>query len=214
VGVLVVLGVVAIFVFGGKDTAAPSVSTSPVSGFQFADVKTEPVTTVAGADQKKATKAAVPVATLVTQQLNTLYGEGFLNPANWQQNKYDAALVVFDDGALTEAQQQLDILTAGTTAGSTYSSITFSATGSDPNQAQLRVQVLLDKANRPVSAVGVVKFSATATGKDGSTVVLKSQGQYIFHEVGGTWKVVSFNVSRDDQQATATPTSTTGSASP
>ena len=212
-GVLVVLGAVAFFVFRGKDTGTAAVSTSPVAGFQFVDVKSEPIATTAGADQKKTTKAALPIASLVTQQLNTLYGQGFLNPADWQQNKYDSALVVFDDGALTEAQQQLDVLTAGTTAGSTYSSITFVKTGSGSNQASLKVQVLLDKANRPVSAVGIVKFSATAKGKDGSTVILKSQGQYIFRDIGGTWKVVSFNVTRDDQQVTTT-TTPTGSATP
>lgn len=211
VGVLVVLGVVAFLVFGGKD-AAPSVSSSPVSGFLFADVKIEAVTTAPGADQKKATKTAAPIATLVTNQLNTLYGGGFLNTANWQQGKYDSALVVFDDGALNEAQQQLDVLTAGTAAGSTYSSITFAADGSTPNHAQLKVQVLLDKTNKPVSAVGIVKFSATAAGKDGSTVILDSQGQFIFRDIGGTWKIVSFNVKRNDQQAT--PTSPSGSASP
>jgi hypothetical protein len=214
VGVLVVLGLVAVLVFRGKSNPGAQVSSSPSAGFQFVNVKVDPLATAAGADQKKTTRAATPIASLVTQQLNTLYGQGFLNPADWQQGKYDTALVVFDPGALTAAQKQLGELTAGTAAGSTYSSIAFVTTGSQPDQADLKVEVLLDKSNKPVSAVGIVKFTATAKGKDGSTVTLKSQGQYIFRDVGGTWKIVSFNVTRDDQQVTATPTTPTGSASP
>ena len=211
IGVLAVAGVVVYLVFGPKkgstgDTVA--VSGSPVAGFQFQEAKASAVSTSQHTDQKKANTAIRPVATQVTQQLNTLYGQAFVNPANWQKGTYDPALVVFEPtgGAQAEAQQQLDALTAGASAGSTYSSIT------DP-RGTLAIKVLIDNLLKPDSAVGIVQFTATANGKDGSSTTIQSMGQYIFRNVGGTWKIVSFNVKRNDQP-TSTPVTGSGSATP
>jgi hypothetical protein len=44
--------------------------------------------------------------------------------------------------------------------------------------------------------VSVVRFSAVATGPD--EVVLRSVGQYFFERVGRAWRIVSFDVTRND----------------
>jgi hypothetical protein len=204
VGVVLALAIGAFFIFRGKakSTDGSTISQTPsASGFQFTTAKATGISTTAGADQKKINRVAVPVAGQVTAQLNTLFGEGFINETNWKAGKYDTALVVFDTQAATAAQQQIDVLTAGSSAGATYTSI-------KAGDSQLNVQVLVDKHNTAVSAVGVFTFTATATAKDGSTAELKSKGQFIFANVGGTWKIVSFNVTRNDAQATATATAT------
>jgi hypothetical protein len=209
VAILVVLGVVGYLVFGRSKGATENPGSSiSASGalFQFRDAKAFGISVDPKADRKKANEAAVPIATKVEGALNTLYGEGFLDPANTQKGTYDNALAVFDTGALTQARAKVDVLTAGATAGSTFDSIG-GATG------HLKVQVLLDKSYRPQSAVGIATFSATANGKDGSTITLQSQGQFIFQDVQGTWKIVSFNVTRNDQSGAAVATNS-GSASP
>jgi hypothetical protein len=209
VAILVVLGVVGYLVFGRSkgdtDNQGVQISASG-AGFQFRDAKAFGISVDPKADRKKANAAAVPIAQDVAGALNTLYGEGFLDPANTQKGTYDNALAVFDAGSLSEAQSQVDVLTAGASAGSTFDSI-------GDGTGHLKVQVLLDKSYRPQSAVGIVTFTATAKGKDGSTIAMRSQGQFIFRDVEGTWKIVSFNVTRNDQSGTSTATSS-GSASP
>jgi hypothetical protein len=209
VGVVLALAIGAFFIFRGKssstDGATVSGSASP-TGFKFATAKSTGISTTAGADQKKINKVAAPVAVEVTSQLNTLFGEGFVNATNWKAGKYDTALAVFDTQAASSAQQQIDVLTAGSSAGATYSSIV-------AGDNALNIQVLVDKHNTAISAVGVFKFAAAATAKDGSIVTLQSKGQFIFANVNGTWKVVSFNVTRNDVAASPTTAPTTGSPS-
>ena len=48
----------------------------------------------------------------------------------------------------------------------------------------------------PVLLVSTVRFSALASGTE--TVLLRSTGQYFFERAGGTWKIVSFQVVRND----------------
>ena len=45
--------------------------------------------------------------------------------------------------------------------------------------------------------VSVVRFTAIATGTE--DVVLRSTGQFLFERVGGAWKIVSFDVTRNDR---------------
>ena len=209
VGVAVALAIGAFFIFGkssgSTDGSNVTGSVSP-SGFAFAAAKSTGISAAAGADQKKVNKTAAPVAVEVTSQLNTLFGEGFVNETNWKAGKYDTALTVFDAPALTAAQQQIEVLTAGASAGATYSAIV-------AGDNQLNIQVLVDKRNSAISAVAVFKFAALATAKDGSSVMLQSKGQFIFANVGGTWKIVSFNVTRDDAAASPTAAPTSGSPS-
>jgi hypothetical protein len=52
-----------------------------------------------------------------------------------------------------------------------------------------------------VLLVSVVRFSAIATGSD--EVILRSSGQFLFERVGGSWRIVSFDVTRDDRERAA-----------
>jgi hypothetical protein len=209
VAILVVLGVVGYFVFG-RNTGGTADSPSPVSvpavaGFRF-DSTTLTLTVDPKGDKKKAKTAAEPVAKQVATGLNTLFGKGFVDPTSWQTGTYDEALAIFDTGAQAEARKQLDVLTAGSAAGTTFDSIS-DATG------KLKIDVLVDANERPQSASGAATFTATATGKDGSTTTIRSQGQFIFRSVKGSWKIVSFNVTRNDEGGAGTPTGS-GSATP
>jgi hypothetical protein len=203
VGALIVAGVV-LFLVLHKTNGDEGVNVSgPPStiGFEFNEAKAVAVITNTKSDLKKANNTIQPVASRIVGQLNTLYGEAFLSPTNWQANSYDPAFAVFDEGsgARAKAEQQLGVLTAGTSAGTTYSSI---VTG----DSKLQIQVLVDTLLKPASAVGTAWFTATAQGKDGSLTTIRSKGEYIFRDVGGTWMIVSFNVTRSDHPGAATPT--------
>jgi ketosteroid isomerase-like protein len=210
VAVVVVAGVIVAFALTRNKSSSPGTvsGSSSYGGFQFSDVKYDPVTTVVGADQKKANNAAKQASVQVTSQLNTLYGEGFLDPANWQKGSYASALAVFDAHAAAQAQQQIDTLTAGTAAGASFTTIT-------PQGSKLHIDVLVDKGNNPVSAIGELEFRASAMGKDGTVTKLISKATYIFTQEGGVWKITSFNVQREDKQGGASPSAgATGSATP
>ena len=47
--------------------------------------------------------------------------------------------------------------------------------------------------------VAITRFEAVGTGKDGDDVRMTSRGQYVFQQVDGEWRVVSFKVLRDNE---------------
>ena len=57
-------------------------------------------------------------------------------------------------------------------------------------------RILLDRNGSPALLLSVVRFSASADGPEPAT--LRSRGQFFFERVGGSWKIVSFHVTRVD----------------
>ncbi|MCD6021323.1 MAG: hypothetical protein K0R20_1033 [Actinomycetia bacterium] len=157
--------------FGFDDTSRKLVKTSP-----------EPM----GARHRRASVAA---ATEAQEVLTDLYTEGFLDPANWEQGSYVDAFGGFARGARDQAESHPGPLTAGAGAGDRYERI-------EPKTGRIATRVLLDRQGAPVLLVSVVRFTAVATGSD--EVVLRSVGQYFFERVGRAWKIVSFDVTRND----------------
>jgi ketosteroid isomerase-like protein len=45
----------------------------------------------------------------------------------------------------------------------------------------------------------IARFEAVGTGKDGDDVRMTSRGQFVFEQVDGEWRVVSFKVLRDNE---------------
>ena len=122
--------------------------------------------------------------------LTELYTEGFLDPANWEEGSYADAFGGFARGARDQAETHPGLLTAGPGAGDRYERI-------EPRSGRIATRILLDRQGSPVLLVSVVRFSALATGSD--EVVLRSAGQYLFERVGSAWRIVSFDVTRDDR---------------
>lgn len=173
--------------------------------FEFELVRTLPISVAAGAKDARsepATRAAEQVVPVMEQ----LYSEAFLNPSDWKHNSYDTVWSLFDETASREARIDVDVLTAGTTAGDTYDTVT-------PDSGRLTIKVLLDKRNQAATLVAIVTFTADAKGKDGTTTLVQSSGQYFLRETDDGWIVYSYKVVRDDQLLSATPTPA-GSGSP
>lgn len=210
-----IVGLVVIFTGGSDSPLIPGHSEAPTPTYTFQVTKTVPVTTVllqpdgTPPDAKKSETAAQPAAASAEKTLHTFYSEAFLVPGNWKDGSYDDAFVSFSEQAQTQATEQIEVLTAGSAAGDTYSDI-------QPAKATMKTKVLLDRQGVPYSAVSTVTFAADATLKDGSgTMTLISKGQYVFEKTGDGWRITAFSVHRTDQAPKASgsaSTTATGSA--
>jgi hypothetical protein len=217
VGVLaLIVGLVVVLTGGSDSPFIPGHSEAPTPTFKFQVAKTVPVTTVllppdgSPPDAKKSEQAAQPAAANTEKTLHAFYSDAFLVPDNWTNDSYDDAFDAFTTQAQTQAMEQIDVLTAGTTAGDTYSDI-------QPAKATMKTKVLLDPKGLPYSAVSTVTFTADATLKDGSgTMKLISKGQYVFEKTDDGWQITAFSVRRTDEapKGAASPSgSSTGSGS-
>jgi hypothetical protein len=140
-------------------------------------------------------RASVRAAAAVRSILTDLYTEAFLDPANWEQGEYRTAFREFAGGARKQAEAHAALLTAGPRAGERYDSIL-------PGSSRIATRILLDRTGVPTLAVSIVRFSAAAHGT--ASFRLRSNGQFFFERIDGSWKVVSFHVTRSDRPRAGT----------
>jgi hypothetical protein len=169
----------------------PSAGATPsgVPAFRFEHSTRELVRTSREPINRRHREASVRAAAAVRSILTDLYTEGFLDPANWEQGEYDAAFRDFAGGARKQAEAHPGLLTAGPRAGERYDSIL-------PGSSRIATRILLDRTGSPTLVVSIVRFSASALGPE--PFRLRSHGQFFFERIDGTWKVVSFHVTRSD----------------
>jgi hypothetical protein len=165
----------------GESPAAPS--------FRFTESSRDLVRTSRERIGKRHRQASVEAAAAAQQVLTVLYAEGFLDPANREQGRYTDAFRGFTKGARERAEARVALFTAGPHSDR-FERIT-------PKSARIATRILLDREGAPVLVVSTVRFSALASGSD--TVLLRSNGRFLFERVGRTWKVVSFQVTRNDR---------------
>jgi hypothetical protein len=174
----------------GKTEASDGDVASPnTPSFRFRDTSRELVRTSPKPVGSRHRRASVAAATAAEDVLTNLYTEGFLDPANWEKGSYTDAFGGFAQSARERAERGPGLLTAGPSAGDRYERI-------EPKSGRIATRILLDREGSPVVLVSVVRFSAIATGAD--RVTLRSTGQFFFEHVGGSWKIVSFHVIRND----------------
>ncbi len=193
----VVLGFV---LLGGTD-GIPIIGGSPkppTPEFAFKMTKVTPVATRSETKHQDLEAKARDAAGQVDSQMNALYIGAFLDPDNWLDGSYDSVWGLFDGGASTEAQSQVETLTAGTGAGDAFEQIL-------PETGLLKTRVLFDLQDQAFSVVAVTHFEAVGSGKDGQDVLMTSRGQFVFQRVDGDWRVVSFKVLRDNEVQTPSP---------
>ena len=208
-GVAAVIAVViAVVLLGGGDVLpniiGPDRPETPEFAFETAKVTAIPTRTDAK-DGELDTKAE-PVAGEVEDTMDALYIGAFLDPANWQEGAYDDVWELFEPGAGAEAQAQVDTLTAGTGAGDAFDEI-------QPTLGTLQMKVLFDQEDQAFSAVAIVRFGARGKSKVGPDVRIRSEGQFVFEQLDGDWKVVSFKVLRHNDLLEP-PASASASGSP
>ena len=172
----------------------------PTPEFAFKMTKVTPVATSSESKHQDLGAKAHEAAAQVDEQMNTLYIGAFLDPGNWLEGSYDSVWELFDEGAIAEAQAQVDTLTAGTGAGEAFEQIV-------PKTGVMKTKVLFDLKDQPYSVVAIAHFEALGSSKDGQDMRMTSRGQFVFQHVDGDWRVVSFKVLRDNEVQTPTPSS-------
>jgi hypothetical protein len=209
--VVVALVVGGIVVFGGADDVQTKTSTG---GTQVApstpnfDFKTAKAVAIPTGTQtpKKLKAAATGASRQAVLVLDAVYTEGFLDPNSWNDASYGDVWAQFRKDAATEAESHVDTLTAGSTAGDSYSTI-------EPAKATIRPRVLMDPKGQPLSVLAIVYFSAKGMHEDGSYTLFRSTGQYFLQKDGSDWKITSFQVSRKDAKKAAPSPTSSGSVS-
>ena len=157
--------------------------------FAFMRSTKELVRTSSGPINKRRREASERAATDVRSILTDLYTEAFFDPANWEEGRYEDAFRAFTGGARKQAEAHPGLLTAGARAGERYDWIL-------PESGRVATRILLDRTGKPTLLVSVVRFSAAALGAEPFT--LRSYGQFFFERINGSWKIVSFHVTRTD----------------
>jgi hypothetical protein len=157
--------------------------------FRFTKSTKELVRTSPEPIDQRHREASERAAHAVRSILTDLYTEAFLDPANWEQSRYDAAFRDFAGGARKQAEAHAGLLTAGARAGERYDWIL-------PESGWIATRILLDRTGKPTLLVSVVRFSAAALGAEPLT--FRSNGQFFFERIDGSWKIVSFHVMRTD----------------
>ena len=198
-GAAIVVALVLFFALrGGGGGVNPS---SGTPAFSFKLIGTKGVPGVSHADRGAIGAVADNAAKDIHDVLDRMYKLAFLDPSNWKAGKYDNVFGFFDLGAsASRAKADVDTLTLGPDAGSTFSDV-------QPSSGTLSVEVLVDKGGQPVSATASVVFKAKATGNGGAGEIVVSKGQYFMHILEGGWSIFGYSVARDDRplKATSTP---------
>ena len=158
--------------------------------FRFAKATRRVVPTSGGRIERRQREAIERAAVAARTILDGLYTEGFLDPANWTRGEYEDAFGGFARGARKRAVAHPGLLTAGARAGDRYEEIV-------PVAGRIDTRVLIARGGRPTLLLSFVRFSAVAKGPE--PVTLRSTGQFFFERVRGSWKIVSFHVTRTDR---------------
>jgi hypothetical protein len=157
--------------------------------FRFTKATRELVRTAPGRVKRRQREASERAAIVARTILDDLYTEGFLDPENREQGLYVDAFRGFAGGARKQAEARPGLLTAGARAGDRYERIR-------PLSGRIDTRILLSRRGKPVLLLSVVRFKAAALGPDPAT--LRSRGQFFFERVDGSWKIVSFHITRTD----------------
>jgi hypothetical protein len=203
---LVGLGLVLLFTLGGGTDAIPIIGDGPddtVPEFDFATTKSTGISTVSEFDKVALAASAEQTGVEITPTIDDLFTNAFLDPSNWREGDYEEVFAAFAPDALPAAQQNVDTLTLGTTAGDVFEKVR-------PDRSSLQYRVLFDQDGNPDTAVVRFTFNATAKRTDGTFLAIVSSGQLFLQDLDG-WKITAFDVARSDAEAEA-PAGTGASA--
>jgi hypothetical protein len=190
-------------IIGGGDEPAPP--------FDFIVKPATAIPTAPDADEAALSASADEVAQEITPLIDDLYTNAYLDPSNWRHDDYEEVFAAFAPQAAATAEQSVETLTLGATAGNVFDTV-------DPgkSKSKLSYQVLFDPDGEPDTAVVSVIFRATAERKNGTYLALVSEGEFFLRQIEGQegWTITAFDVSRDDHETQPPSPSASTSVSP
>jgi hypothetical protein len=131
----------------------------------------------------------------IRDELGRMYRLAFLDPADWQHDRYGRAFRFFAGEARTAALRHATLLTLGPDAGRRFERVA-SARGT------LKIRVLLDRGGHPFTAVATADFRARAVRTAGGATLVHSLGSYFLRPSRHGWLIFGFQVHRKDRSAT------------
>ena len=193
--VLVAIGVAILLALRGGTVPILGGGDEPAPPFDFIVKPAKAISTAPDADETALSASADQVAQEITPAIDDLYTNAFLDPSHWRHNDYDDVFATFAPDAVATAEQSVETLTLGATAGDVFQTV-------DPGKSKLSYQILFDPDGAPDTAVVTVIFRATAKRKDGTYLAVVSEGEFFLRQVEGQegWKITAFDVTRDDQE--------------
>lgn len=198
--VLVVVGVVLLFMLGGGTDSIPIIGDDgpddTVPEFDFTTTKTTGISTVSEFDKAALAASAEQTGAEITPTIDDLFTNAFLDPTNWREGDYEEVFAAFAPAALPAAQENVETLTLGTTAGDVFEKVR-------PNKSNLQYRVLFDPDGNPDTAVVRFTFNATGRRLDGTALAIASSGQLFLQDLDG-WKITAFDIVRSDTEAEVT----------
>lgn len=175
-------------IIGGGDEPAPP--------FDFIVKPATAIPTAPDADEAGLSASADAVAQEITPTIDDLYTNAYLDPSNWRHDDYEEVFTAFAPNAAATAEQSVEALTLGATAGDVFDTV-------DPGKSKLSYQVLFDPEGEPDTAVVSVIFRATAERKDGTYLAIVSEGEFFLRQIDGQeegWTITAFDVTREDHE--------------
>ena len=173
-------------IIGGGDEPAPP--------FDFIVKPATAIPTAPDADHAALAANAGEVTQEITPMIDDLYTNAYLDASNWRHDDYEEVFTAFAPDAAATAEQSVETLTLGATAGNVFDTV-------DPgkSKSKLSYQVLFDPDGEPETAVVSVIFRATAERKNGTYLAIVSEGEFFLSQIDG-WKITAFDVTRDDHE--------------
>ena len=192
-------------IIGGGDEPAPP--------FDFIVKPATAIPTAPDADHAALSANAGEVAQEITPMIDDLYTNAYLDPSNWRHDDYEEVFTAFAPDAAATAEQSVETLTLGATAGNVFDTV-------DPGKSKLSYQVLFDPDGEPETAVVSVIFRATAERKNRTYLAIVSEGEFFLRQIDGQqgqeggWTITAFDVTRDDHETQPPSPSASTSVSP
>ena len=206
--VLVAIGVAVLLALRGGAGPIIGGGDEPAPPFDFIVKPATAIPTAPDADEAALSASADEVAHEITPMIDDLYTNAYLDPSNWRHDDYEEVFTAFASDAAATAEQSVETLTLGATAGDVFDTV-------DPGKSKLTYQVLFDPDGAPESAVVSVIFRATAERKNGTFLAIVSEGEFFLRQIdaqGEGWTITAFDVTRDDHEKE--PPSPSASVSP
>lgn len=194
--VLVAIGVAILLAVRGGGGPIIGGGDEPPPPFDFIVKPATAISTAPDADEAALSASADEVAQEVTPTIDDLYTNAYLDPSNWRHDDYEEVFTAFAPDAAATAEQSVETLTLGATAGDVFDTV-------DPGKSKLTYQVLFDPDGAPESAVVSVIFRATAERKNGTYLAIVSEGEFFLRQIDGQgegWTITAFDVTRDDHE--------------
>jgi hypothetical protein len=202
--VLVAIGVAILLALRGGGGPIIGGGDEPAPPFDFIVKPATAIPTAPDADEATLSASADEVAQEITPMIDDLYTNAYLDPSTWRHDDYEEVFTAFAPDAAATAEQSVETLTLGATAGDVFDTV-------DPGKSKLTYQVLFDPDGAPESAVVSVIFRATAERKNGTYLAIVSEGEFFLRQIDG-WTITAFDVTRDDHEKE--PPSPSASVSP